>query len=105
MSEKELTPEEIVKRIEEKLEQAKKLPGGIGAYMFMAMAKEPEAGAGNGKESEEVFSAQITTYGRTNDLAHLYLGVPKKIKMAAGLIGVSKMLGNLTENDSTPNKE
>ena len=102
MSEKALTSEEIVKRIEEKLEQAKKLPGGIGAYMFMAMAKEPEAGAGNGKK---VFAAQITTYGRTENLAHLYLGVPKNIKMAAGLICASKMLDKLTENDSTSNKE
>lgn len=55
--------------------------------------------------NEKIFAAQITTYGRTDNLAHLYLGVPKNIKMAAGLIGVSKMLGNLTENDSTPNKE
>lgn len=102
MSEKELTPEEIVKKIEQTLEEVKKLPGGIGAYMFMAMAKEPEAGIGN---EEKVFAAQITTYGRTDNLAHLYLGVPKNIKMAAGLIGISKMLGNLTENDSTPNKE
>lgn len=47
MSEKELTPEEIVKKIEQTLEEVKKLPGGIGAYMFMAMAKEPEAGIGN----------------------------------------------------------
>lgn len=89
MAEEELTPEEIVKRIEEELEEAKKLPGGIGAYMFMTKAKKAEAN--NGKERQEKCNAQIAAYGDVTDLAILYFNVPKNIKRIAAIMDIKNI--------------
>ncbi len=82
--EKELTQEQIVEQIKKAVAEAKTLPGGIGAYIFTAVAKEPQS------SNNKTFKAIIDAWGKTEDLGYLHLNVPQKIKIAAAVIGLQK---------------
>lgn len=82
--EKDLTQEQIVEQIKKAVAEAKNLPGGVGAYIFTAMAKEPQS------SNNKTFEAITDAWGKTENLGYLHLNTPQKIKIAAAVIELQK---------------
>ena len=90
--EKELSPEEVAARLDESVATAKAMPGGVRAFMVLAMGQNPEDGKG--------FPSCICAYGTNKELAALYNRVPDDIKKAAALQAVMKAIAD-DDNDET----
>ena len=83
MSEEELTSEELLKKIEEDFKKAKKLPGGIDAYIFMAISKEPI--------KDNNYTAIMSVFGTNENLAYLYRKVPSNVKRTAAIMDIKNI--------------